>query len=89
MGVKLLGLLDILAGIAIGLLIFGSRSGWIIAAAVYLIVKSIMFFGGASIVDMLVGGTMLYAFLNPVSNLILIIMALWLIQKGVLSVTLT
>lgn len=89
MTVKLLGLLDIFAGIAVGLLIFGSDSFLIVVAGLYLIAKSIIFFGGASFVDLLIGCVILYSLLTPVSVFLLIVITLWLVQKGVFSITLT
>ncbi|MDP4012693.1 MAG: hypothetical protein Q8R00_03765 [Candidatus Nanoarchaeia archaeon] len=85
MGLKLLGALDVLAGITIALLIFGIESKFVLIFACYLFVKALFLFGGVSLVDLIVAVLMVYAYLNSLPTLVLSIMTFWLLQKGFIS----
>lgn len=87
--VKLLGLADILTAVMVALLIFGVKSPLVLILAGYLIVKGVIFFSHASMLDMVAALIIFYAYLNPVSWVILGLLAIWLFQKGIVSVIFT
>ena len=87
--VKILGLADILAGVMVALLTFGIKSSLVLLLACYLIVKGVIFFSKASVVDMMIALIIFYAYLNQVHWIVTTIIAIWLLQKGILSVVLT
>ncbi len=87
--VKLLGLIDILSAVMVALLIFGVKSSLILILACYLIVKGVIFFSYASILDMIAALIIFYAYLNPVHWVVLGLLTVWLLQKGIVSVVLT
>lgn len=83
--VKLLGLLDIFTGVIVALLTFGIKSPLLIILAGYLVVKGVIFFSGASIMDLFCALVIFYAYLNPVPGLVIGLVAVWLLQKGAFS----
>ena len=83
--VKLLGLLDILTGVLVALLTFGIKTPLLIILASYLIVKGVIFFSGASVMDLLCALIIFYAYLNHVPGIITGLIAIWLLQKGFFS----
>ena len=83
--VKLLGLLDILTGVMVGLLTFGIKSPLLIVLGGYLIVKGVIFFSGASLLDLFFSLVIFYAYLNPVPGIVTGLIAVWLLQKGIFS----
>lgn len=83
--VKLLGLLDILTGVMVALLTFGIKSPLLIILGSYLIVKGVIFFSGASVMDLFCALIIFYAYLNPVPGLVTGLVAIWLLQKGIVS----
>lgn len=87
--VKLLGLIDILTAVMVALLIFGVKSPLVLVFAGYLIVKGVIFFSSASVLDLVAALIIFYAYLNPVNFVILGLLAIWLLQKGIISVILT
>lgn len=87
--VKLLGLADILSGIMVGLLTFGIKPVLLLIVASYLIVKSFILFSSASFLDMIAALIIFYAYLNPVHWVVTLLLAFWLLQKGILSIVLT
>ncbi len=87
--VKLLGLVDILSAVMVALLIFGVKSPLVLILAGYLVVKGVIFFSPASILDMIASLIIFYAYLNPINWVILGLLAIWLLQKGIVSVILT
>lgn len=86
MFLKLLGLLDI----AVAMLFVLSYLGFLEKAAIlfglYLIFKSVIFFGGlASIFDLAAGGALFLFIYTGFSALMLWLAIGWLLQKGAIS----
>ena len=83
---KLLGILDLITAISIILFNFGIASNrFMISFIAYLILKGLMFKGDvASILDLLIALYIILMFILPIT-IISIITALYLTQKGFLS----
>ena len=82
---KVFGVLDIIAGITLILLKFSMFEGigWI--AAIYLVIKGIIFLPNiVSVVD-IVSGIFIGLAMFGIFNVISWIVAIWLIQKGIFS----
>ena len=84
---KFMGFLDLFTGIAILLFQYSLASHrFMLSFIAYLIIKGLMFKGdAASIVDIFLAAYILFMFIYPVT-LISLLAALYLFQKGVLSV---
>jgi len=84
--VILLGILDIFAGLSIFTLHFTWGPALISFFIAYLTIKSLPFIKSiASIIDILVAGIFIFALLGYTIQLLNILGALWLIQKGIVS----
>ncbi|MDP3728118.1 MAG: hypothetical protein Q8R18_01555 [bacterium] len=84
--VIILGILDILAGLSIFTINFSWGPMFIGFCSLYLIAKSLPYLKSfASIMDIIVAGIFIFALLGYANTIISAIAALWLIQKGVVS----
>ena len=85
MSKKLLGLIDLLAGISIILLFFGASPGFAIFVAILLIIKSLAFIGAfASWID-LVSSVIIILSAVYGTSIFLWIVFLWLMQKFIFT----
>jgi len=85
MEVKILGLVDLLAGISLFLLKFNLFKQFAIIMGIILLVKSIMFLGNiVSLIDIIAVVVIFLAFMN-IYGIITWLVVIWLIQKGVFS----
>ncbi len=83
--IKILGLLDIISSVFLGLSYFGYFKEVALIFAFYLLIKSIIFIKGfASIVD-LITAIVFFLVISGVSGAWVWIFVLWLLQKGVIS----
>ncbi len=84
---KLLGLLDIIAGLGLTLTAFGfDVRTWVLVGGIYLLAKALIFFMSLiSIIDLLVGTILLTSLVFEWHVAILIVASLVLYQKGALS----
>ena len=84
--VFLLGILDILAGLSIFTVGFSWGTTLVLLSIFYLLIKSIPFITSpASMVDFSVAIVFIAALMGYFSTLLNAICAIWLIQKGVVS----
>ncbi len=83
--IKLLGVLDLLAAVVLFLLKF--KVGLIIGAVLgaYLVIKGVIFFSAASIIDIAAGVLMLLAVYGTYMPLNWLL-SLWLLQKAFFSI---
>ena len=83
--VKILGLVDIISGIALGLAYFGLFEQMAFICGLYLFIKGIIFFGGfASWIDILTAIVFLMI-VYGIQGLWVFIFVVWLVQKGIFS----
>ena len=83
--IKILGLLDIISGVFLGLGYFGFFKEVALVFAFYLLVKSIIFIKGfASIVD-LITAVVFFLVIYGINGAWVWIFVLWLLQKGFIS----
>lgn len=87
---KLLGFLDLLGALVLGLVLLKVVSGaWLLLPGFYLMIKALVFVVSsrdvASFVDLVVGVVVLFfAFVN-VPTVLLVIALIWIVQKALLS----
>ncbi|MFH1210720.1 MAG: hypothetical protein V1645_02275 [archaeon] len=86
MVIKLLGIMDLLTALSIILLRFGAAKTMAFALGIYLIIKGIIFIKSVpSMLDIAAGIIVLIAFYGYF-NILTWIAAIWLTQKGVISI---
>lgn len=89
--VKVLGLLDILVAIAFwiyGVFNFNAMNPFILVLGMFLLIKGLIFafnLNVASILDIISSFIIIYASSNEISNIIIIIVSIFLLQKGIFS----
>ncbi|HIH15776.1 MAG TPA: hypothetical protein HA360_04695 [Nanoarchaeota archaeon] len=84
--VILLGILDIIAALSIFTINFSWGPVLISFSILYLLAKSLPFLKSfASIMDIIVAGIFILALLGYANTIINALAALWLIQKGIMS----
>ena len=89
MFLKLLGFLDVTAGLSFLFLPHDTLQGISFFFGMYLILKGLIFFRSfVSLLDMVCGGVMLLALVIPLPSLFLLF-ALWPIQKGLVTLLTT
>lgn len=86
MVVRILGLIDLLTALSVVLLRFGIAKTMALALAIYLIIKGIIFIKNiTSMIDIAAGVVVLIAALGYFTPIITWIAAIWIAQKGVIS----
>jgi len=82
--IKLFGILDIIAAVILIGLVFSLFKGVAVVISIYLVIKGLMFFSVAGVIDILSGILVMVAFFGFYSFFTWIAV-LWLFQKGIRS----
>ncbi len=85
---KVLGLLDLIAAVSLGLLSFGIWETFGLIAGFYLIIKGFIFLftlDFVSLIDIFIGAFMLVMVYFNFHTLFALLLCVWLVQKGLVS----